>query len=170
MIVCKNEKDYNILKTLRSHGWSRNTIFHKYYKKKYKNIDERFLFIGPGYNLRPTDIQAAIAKNQFKRLGKFMKIRNANRNKIISGLINHPMWHKQFIFIQPNKNITLCIRLEVNPVSTAPISIKAKPIIIIFIVKCGKSIILVFFTISYVLVGTPDSITSFFIAVPEPMK
>ena len=29
MIVCKNEKDYNILKTLRSHGWSRNTIFHK---------------------------------------------------------------------------------------------------------------------------------------------
>ena len=105
MIVCKNEKDYNILKTLRSHGWSRNTIFHKYYKKKYKNIDERFLFIGPGYNLRPTDIQAAIAKNQFKRLGKFMKIRNANRNKIISGLINHPMWHKQFIFIQPNKNI-----------------------------------------------------------------
>ena len=35
-----------------------------------------------------------------------MKIRNANRNKIISSLINHPKWHKQFIFIQPNKNIT----------------------------------------------------------------
>ena len=60
MIVCNNKKDYNILKTLRSHGWSRNTIFHKHYKNKYKNIDERFLFIGPGYNLRPTDVQAAI--------------------------------------------------------------------------------------------------------------
>ena len=34
-----------------------------------------------------------------------MKARNANRNKIISNLINHPKWHKQFIFIQPNKNI-----------------------------------------------------------------
>ena len=105
MIVCKNKKDYNILKTLRSHGWSRNTIFHKHYKNKYKNIDERFLFIGPGYNLRPTDVQAAIANNQLKRLPNFIKTRNSNRNKIISALINHSKWNKQFIFIQPSKNI-----------------------------------------------------------------
>ena len=29
MIVCQNKDDYNILKTLRSHGWSRNTDFEK---------------------------------------------------------------------------------------------------------------------------------------------
>ena len=75
MIVCDNLQDYNILKTLRSHGWSRNTSFHNYYKKKYKMLDDKFLFIGPGYNVRPTDIQAAIALNQFKRLNKFIKIR-----------------------------------------------------------------------------------------------
>ena len=34
MIVCKNKEDYNILKTLRSHGWSRNTTFEKRFKKK----------------------------------------------------------------------------------------------------------------------------------------
>ena len=39
----------------------------KKYKKKYSNIDSRFLFINSGYNLRPTEIQAAIAFNQFKR-------------------------------------------------------------------------------------------------------
>ena len=105
MIVCNNKKDYNILKTLRSHGWSRNTIFHKHYKNKYKNIDERFLFIGPGYNLRPTDVQAAIANNQLKRLPNFIKTRISNRNKIISALMNHSKWNKQFIFIQPSKNI-----------------------------------------------------------------
>ena len=33
MIVCKNKEDYNILKTLRSHGWSRNTSFEKRFKK-----------------------------------------------------------------------------------------------------------------------------------------
>ena len=41
MIVCDNLQDYNILKTLRSHGWSRNTSFHNYYKKKYNlNINK----------------------------------------------------------------------------------------------------------------------------------
>ena len=58
MVVCNNTKNYNILKSLRSHGWSRDTIFHKEYKKKYKNLDDKFLFINSGYNLRPTEIQA----------------------------------------------------------------------------------------------------------------
>ena len=68
MIVCNNSNNYNIVKSLRSHGWSRETNFHNYYKKKFKKIDERFLFINSGYNLRPTEVQAAIAQNQFKRL------------------------------------------------------------------------------------------------------
>ena len=54
--------------------------------KKFKNLDDRFLFINSGYNLRPTDIQAAIAENQLKRLDKFIKIRNRNRNIIIKKL------------------------------------------------------------------------------------
>ena len=58
MVVCNNTRNYNILKSLRSHGWSRDTIFHKKYKKKYKDLDEQFLFINSGYNLRPTEIQA----------------------------------------------------------------------------------------------------------------
>ena len=53
MVVCNNLENYNILKSLRSHGWSRDTIFHERYKKKYKKINEKFLFINSGYNLRP---------------------------------------------------------------------------------------------------------------------
>ena len=105
MVVCNNKKDYNILKSMRSHGWSRNTHFHNYYKKKYKNIDERFIFIGPGYNLRPTEFQAAIALNQFDRLDKLIKIRNNNRNKIISSIIHHSKWKNQFTFMKPEKKI-----------------------------------------------------------------
>ena len=66
MVVCNNYTDYNILKSLRSHGWSRKTIFQKIFKRKYDKLDDRFLFIGPGYNLRPTEIQSVIAHNQFK--------------------------------------------------------------------------------------------------------
>ena len=105
MIVCNDLKDYNILKSLRSHGWSRDTIFHKKYIKKYKNLDDRFLFIGPGYNLRPTEIQAAIAFNQFKRLNQMIKARSNNRSKIINNLKKNKNWDNQFEFVKIDKKI-----------------------------------------------------------------
>ena len=105
MVVCNNVKDYNILKTLRSHGWSRNTSFHSKFKKKYSQLDEKFLFIGPGYNVRPTDIQAAIALNQFKRLSSLMLTRNQNRLKIIECLKKHKKWKDQFKFVEVNDKI-----------------------------------------------------------------
>ena len=106
MVVCGSEKNYNILKSLRSHGWSRDTKFHKDIIKKYKNLDENFLFINSGFNLRPTDIQAAIGNNQLKRLDKFINIRNENREKIINCLKKSPKWNGQFNFIYSKKNIS----------------------------------------------------------------
>ena len=50
--------------------------------KKYPNLDPRYIFINSGFNLRPTDIQAAIGISQFQRLEKFKKIRFENRQKI----------------------------------------------------------------------------------------
>ena len=105
MIVCNNVKNYNIIKSLRSHGWSRETTFHNIYKKKFKKLDDRFLFINSGYNLRPTDIQAAIAYNQFKRLNKFITTRNYNRKKIIDKIKNNKKWNNQFYFINHSKQI-----------------------------------------------------------------
>jgi CDP-4-dehydro-6-deoxyglucose reductase, E1 len=104
MIVCNDTNDYNVLKSLRSHGWSRDTDLHNNFKKNYKNLDDRFLFIGPGYNVRPTDIQAAIALNQFKRLNKFIKTRNTNRNKIINFLKMDNKWNNQFSFVEIDDN------------------------------------------------------------------
>ena len=75
MITCKTKSDYEILKSLRSHGWSRD----KKIAEKYPNLDPRYIFINSGFNLRPTDIQAAIGTSQFKRLEKFQKIRSINR-------------------------------------------------------------------------------------------
>ena len=105
MIVCNNLHNYNIIKSLRSHGWSRGTSFHNTFKKKFKNLDDRFLFINSGYNLRPTDIQAAIAHNQFKRLNKFINIRKYNRTKIIKKIIKNKKWNDQFYFINPSYQV-----------------------------------------------------------------
>ena len=105
MIVCNNLHNYNIIKSLRSHGWSRETTFHNIYKKKFKKLDDRFLFINSGYNLRPTDIQAAIAHNQFKRLNKFISIRKYNRKKIIEKIKKNKKWDNQFYFINPSTQV-----------------------------------------------------------------
>ena len=105
MITCDSIEDYNILKSIRSHGWSRDTIFHSKFSKKYPQIDNNFLFIGPGYNLRPTEIQGAIAFNQFKKLDKFIKLRKKNRSLIINALKKHKLWNNQFDFVKIEKNI-----------------------------------------------------------------
>jgi len=106
MVVCRNKDDYELLKCLRSHGWSRNTKFHNYYKKRYKNLDEKFLFINSGYNLRPLDVTAAIANNQYKRLNLFMKIRSENRKLIINSITENKKWNNQFDFIKPEKKMS----------------------------------------------------------------
>ena len=102
MIICKEKKDYEILKSLRSHGWSRdrNTAI------KYPHLDPRYIFINSGFNLRPTDIQAAIGLSQFKKLKKFMKIRINNRNKIIKTLKMHKNWSNQFSFVDVPKKVS----------------------------------------------------------------
>ena len=100
MIICKSKEDYEILKSLRSHGWSRD----KGIADKYPNLDPRYIFINSGFNLRPTDVQAAIGISQFKKLEKFKKIRIENRDRIIKSLRNNIKWNDQFNFIDvPNK-------------------------------------------------------------------
>ena len=105
MIVCNNKKDYEILLALRSHGWSRGKGVYEKNAKKYPNLDPRYIFINSGFNLRPTDIQAAIANNQFKRLETFRKIRSANKNKIINLLKKDKRWNNQFKFVEYSKKI-----------------------------------------------------------------
>ena len=69
-------------------------------------MDDRFLFINSGYNLRPTEVQAAIAQNQFKRLGNFINIRKKNRNKIIETIKKNPKWDDQFKFVKQSKSVS----------------------------------------------------------------
>ena len=112
MIVCNNDKDYEILFALRSHGWLGGTRFYtrklksyNYYAKRYPSLDPRYIFVNSGFNLRPTDIQAAIGLNQFTRLKKLIRNRKQNRRLIINSLKKDKRWKNQFQFIEPAKNI-----------------------------------------------------------------
>ena len=105
MITCNDRKDYEILASLRSHGWSRGP-FHLKIKKKYPELDSRYIFYNSGFNLRPTDVQAAIGYSQFKKLEKFKSARSENRDNIIKNLINDIRWNNQFNFIKVPKKIS----------------------------------------------------------------
>ena len=105
MVTCNTLDDYKILYSLRAHGWARGINALKS-KKKIGNLNKNFVFINSGFNLRPTDIAAAIAYNQFKRLNKLMKIRDDNRTKIINQLLNSSDWNQQFAFIKAAPNVS----------------------------------------------------------------
>jgi len=104
MVVCNNDKDYEILQALRSHGWSRGKFHHKI-KKKYPQLDSRYIFYNSGFNLRPTDINASIGLSQFKRLDKVVKARFENKKRIINALISDKRWNNQFHFINDSLKI-----------------------------------------------------------------
>src|SRR6056300_691057 len=105
MICCKNKNDYEIIKSLRSHGWSRGTSYENKIAKKHKNLDKRFIFFNSGYNLRPTEVSAAIGHNQFKKLDKFINLRNKNRKKIISEIKKNHKLKNKIDFFNENKHI-----------------------------------------------------------------
>lgn len=105
MIICNNIRDYEILLSLRSHGWARDKFILNKYKKYYSKIDSRFLFVNSGYNLRPTEIQAALVLSQFKRKNIFKKNRNFNRNLIIKLVLEDKNYQEQIKFLNVEKNM-----------------------------------------------------------------
>lgn len=82
-MICTNDHDlYNLLKSIRAHGWDRDLDLE--YKEKLRNkylIDEfksLYTFYYPGFNLRSTDLQAFIGIRQMDKLENIVQIRNRN--------------------------------------------------------------------------------------------
>ena len=92
MVVCNDFDDYQLLLSMRAHGWSRDLNLQKKVEKYYPKLDKRFIFLNSGFNLRPTDITASIGLSQFLRLDKFISIRKKNRAKIIKKLKSSKNW------------------------------------------------------------------------------
>jgi len=77
MVTTNDEWFYHALLSLRSHGWTRHLPEINVFKAKPSQFD----FIMPGYNVRPTEIQAAIGLEQLKKLDGFVKVRRENAER-----------------------------------------------------------------------------------------
>ena len=79
-IVLTDSKNlYDIMLSIRSHGWTRHLDNQSTIHKKSKNeFDEMFNFILPGFNLRPIEMEGAIGISQMKKLNSFLIQRRKN--------------------------------------------------------------------------------------------
>lgn len=73
---------------LRSHGWSRNLKLEDFLAIDATRVDSRFCFVLPGYNVRSTEINAAIGLVQLEKLAGFIEGRRANATARIAALAN----------------------------------------------------------------------------------
>lgn len=72
MVVCADDSVADLVRTLRSHGWARDFRDDYPHREKYPDIDPRFLFVNAGYNVRPTELNAAIGLIQVPKLAGFV--------------------------------------------------------------------------------------------------
>ena len=81
-MVCTNDQRiYENLRMLRSHGLAReilNTEIKQKYVKNHPDLNPEFIFTYPAYNVRGTEIGAIIGRNQLKRLDANNRKRNYN--------------------------------------------------------------------------------------------
>ena len=79
LIGTDDEELYNILLSIRSHGWTRQLPKdNKLCIKSDNPFEESFRFILPGYNVRPIEMMGAIGIEQLKKLPEFLKYRRKN--------------------------------------------------------------------------------------------
>jgi len=96
ILVTDDPELYDIAVCLRAHGWTRNlagnTLKHHNHALSF---DAEYCFLLPGYNLRPTEIAAAVGLVQLQRLNEMNLIRLANTARFTSAFAGNKIFITQ---------------------------------------------------------------------------
>ncbi len=74
------------LRSMRSHGWSRDRSDVGNWNSNVSNNDSKFLFVSTGYNVRPMEIQAAIGSLQIDEIDTFVSRRREIARRVSEAL------------------------------------------------------------------------------------
>lgn len=86
MLVTPHDEIAEMARSLRAHGWTRHLKNRQKVEAQYPELDPRYLFVNTGFNLRPTEINAAIGLHQLKKLERFNRRRVEIADRWISQL------------------------------------------------------------------------------------
>jgi CDP-6-deoxy-D-xylo-4-hexulose-3-dehydrase len=119
LIVTDDIELYQILLSLRAHGWTRNLPKENYVcSEKSDNLfEESFRFVLPGYNVRPIELEGAIGIEQLKKLPSMLSNRRKNaelfketmkqyKELLIQKEIGNSSWFGFSIVIKPESELT----------------------------------------------------------------
>lgn len=92
LIVTDDEELYQILLSLRAHGWTRNLPKQNLVcsDKSDDPFEESFRFVLPGYNVRPLEMEGALGVEQVKRLPALIEERRKNGALLQAVMNDHP--------------------------------------------------------------------------------
>lgn len=78
-VVTDDEELYHYMLAIRAHGWTRNLPEQsKLHQKNENEFYESFCFVVPGFNVRPLEMEGALAIEQIKKLNRFIEQRREN--------------------------------------------------------------------------------------------
>lgn len=125
LIVTDDEELYQILLSLRAHGWTRNLPKYNLVcgEKSDDPFEESFRFVLPGYNVRPLEIEGALGVEQVKRLPTLIAERRKNGKLLQEAMKNHPdiivqqeigesSWFGFSLVIKPKRNLSRTLLIK----------------------------------------------------------
>ena len=79
MVLTDDDELADLCRSLRAHGWTRDIPADSpVYRRRGSDHHEAYRFILPGYNVRPLEIEAAVGREQLKKLPGFTASRRKN--------------------------------------------------------------------------------------------
>jgi CDP-6-deoxy-D-xylo-4-hexulose-3-dehydrase len=129
------------LRSMRSHGWSRDRSDSSSMTEGLSLADSKFRFLTTGYNVRPTEIQAGIGINQVAKINDFVDRRRSLANRVAEAVANTPLnlmgnidfsnpdsnqghsWMMIALSVEAGSGLKLMVQefLEKNEVETRPV-------------------------------------------------
>ena len=93
MLITDNDRLADLARSIRAHGWTRDMSNREELERANPWVDPRFLFVNLGYNLRPTEVNAAFGLVQLERLEEFNERRRENARYLVDALsgLSHSM-------------------------------------------------------------------------------
>lgn len=76
------------LRSIRSHGWSRDRQDVASWITSQNDVNSRFLFVSAGYNIRPMEIQASIGIGQIRRIDEYITRRRSIARHVAEAVAN----------------------------------------------------------------------------------